>query len=132
LNEHGAAVGWADTAIADPFPTFCFNADCLVSHAFVSRNGVRTDLGTLPGGASSHSLLVNKVEPLQEGDRHSPIVDLAPRINVLSWMPIAISKTAMIVYQNNKASFGEGSGCGFETVPFSSAKAVGHRDSRKF
>src|SRR5580692_6512902 len=45
LNEHGAAVGWADTAIADPFPTFCFDADCLVSHAFVSRNGVRTDLG---------------------------------------------------------------------------------------
>jgi hypothetical protein len=50
LNQHGAAVGWADTAIADPFPTFCFNADCLVSHAFVSRNGMQTDLGTLPGG----------------------------------------------------------------------------------
>ena len=59
LNEHGAAVGWADTAIADPFPTFCFDADCLVSHAFVSRNGVRTDLGTLPGGASSQATWIS-------------------------------------------------------------------------
>lgn len=59
LNEYGAAVGWADTAIADPFPTFCFNADCLVSHAFVSRNGVRSDLGTLPGGASSQATWIS-------------------------------------------------------------------------
>ena len=53
LNANGAAVGWADTATPDPFPTFCFNPDCYVSHAFVSRNGVRTELSGLLGGASS-------------------------------------------------------------------------------
>jgi probable HAF family extracellular repeat protein len=53
LNARGTAVGWADTATPDPFPSFCFNADCYVSHAFVSRNGVRTELSGLPGGASS-------------------------------------------------------------------------------
>jgi len=35
LNNQGMAAGWADTAAPDPFPGFCFNPDCLVSHAFV-------------------------------------------------------------------------------------------------
>jgi probable HAF family extracellular repeat protein len=53
LNDQGTAVGWADTSTPDPYPAFCFNPDCFVSHAFQSRNGGLTDLGTLPGGASS-------------------------------------------------------------------------------
>jgi probable HAF family extracellular repeat protein len=59
LNPQGTAVGWADTATADPFPDFCFNADCYVSHAFASQNGVRTDLGTLPGGTSSAAFWIS-------------------------------------------------------------------------
>jgi len=59
LNARGTAVGWADTATPDPFPTFCFNADCYVSHAFVSRNGVRTELSGLPGGASSQATWIS-------------------------------------------------------------------------
>jgi len=59
LNANGAAVGWADTATPDPFPTFCFNPDCYVSHAFVSRNGVRTELSGLPGGASSQAIWIS-------------------------------------------------------------------------
>ena len=26
-------VGWADTSMPDPYPAFCFNLDCFVSHA---------------------------------------------------------------------------------------------------
>jgi hypothetical protein len=55
LNQAGAVAGWADTASADPFPNFCFNEDCFVSHTFVWKNGAQTDLGALPGGASSGS-----------------------------------------------------------------------------
>jgi hypothetical protein len=54
LNHRGTASGWADTSTPDPYPSFCFNPDCYVSHAFQSQNGVVTDLGVLPGGASSN------------------------------------------------------------------------------
>lgn len=53
LTNGGTAIGWADTSTADPFPSFCFNPDCFVSHAFQTKNGSITDLGVLPGGANS-------------------------------------------------------------------------------
>jgi probable HAF family extracellular repeat protein len=53
INNAGALIGWADTSTLDPNPNFCFNADCYTSHAFQWRNGVRTDLGVLPGGWNS-------------------------------------------------------------------------------
>jgi len=59
LNSQGTAVGWADTSTPDPFPLFCFNPDCFASHAFAWRNGVLTDLGTLPGGANSQAFWVS-------------------------------------------------------------------------
>jgi probable HAF family extracellular repeat protein len=56
LNDRGEAAGLANTALPDPFPAFCFDigGDCLVTHAFEAHddNGL-TDLGALPGGASS-------------------------------------------------------------------------------
>ena len=58
LNNHGIAVGWADTSRTDPYPPFCFSPDCFVAHAFHSKNGVLTDLGVLPGGASSQALWI--------------------------------------------------------------------------
>jgi probable HAF family extracellular repeat protein len=58
LNNHGTAAGWADTPTPDPNPTFCFNPDCFVSHAFQSHNDVLTDLGVLPGGASSQAFWI--------------------------------------------------------------------------
>ncbi|HET6177292.1 MAG TPA: hypothetical protein VFE61_10185 [Candidatus Sulfotelmatobacter sp.] len=59
LNSQGAVVGWADTSTPDPFPAFCFNTDCFVSHAFQWQNGVLTDLGALPGGASSQAVWIS-------------------------------------------------------------------------
>jgi probable HAF family extracellular repeat protein len=56
LNNRGTATGVADTSIPDPN---CF-FDCMVDHAFEWKNGVTTDLGTLPGGPSSFAYAVNK------------------------------------------------------------------------
>jgi probable HAF family extracellular repeat protein len=55
LNNRGVATGVADTSTPDPI---CF-FDCLVDHAFLWKNGVTTDLGTLPGGGSSFAYAVN-------------------------------------------------------------------------
>jgi probable HAF family extracellular repeat protein len=59
LTNEGTAVGWADTPTPDPFSPFCFNPDCFVSSAFQWQNGVLTDLGTLPGGASSQAFWIS-------------------------------------------------------------------------
>jgi len=60
LNSRGTAAGVADTSIPDPFsPNNCF-FDCWVDHAFVWKDGVTTDLGTLPGGLSSFAYTVNE------------------------------------------------------------------------
>lgn len=58
LNNRGTVAGLADTSAPDPFPAFCF-FDCFVSHAFQWENGVTTDLGALPGGASSASAWIS-------------------------------------------------------------------------
>ena len=60
LNNHGTAVGGADTPVPDPFAPNCFSASCFVMHAFQWKNGVLTDLGALPGGGSSWSEGINE------------------------------------------------------------------------
>ena len=59
VNGRGAFVGQSDLSAPDPFPVFCFNPDCFVSHAFRWQNGMLTDLGALPGGGSSNSNWIN-------------------------------------------------------------------------
>jgi probable HAF family extracellular repeat protein len=55
LTNRGTVAGWADTLTPDPFPAFCFDDDCYVSHAFQWRNGTRIDLGALAEGLSSQA-----------------------------------------------------------------------------
>jgi len=56
LNNRGAVTGWAETTTPDNFrPNFCYTGDCVVAHAFQSRNGRLTDLGALQDGYSSSS-----------------------------------------------------------------------------
>jgi probable HAF family extracellular repeat protein len=59
VNNHGTAVGAADTAIPDPFAPNCSSPSCFVQHAFQWKNGVMTDLGALPGGGSSLAIWIN-------------------------------------------------------------------------
>ena len=49
FNKSGTLVGYAETAIPDPYSPNCFDQDCLVAHGFQFRDGVLTDLGSLPG-----------------------------------------------------------------------------------
>jgi probable HAF family extracellular repeat protein len=58
INDLGTATGAADTSLPDPYSPNCFFL-CLVDHAFLWRDGVTTDIGTLPGGASSFAYWVN-------------------------------------------------------------------------
>jgi len=59
LNNSGVLVGYADTAIPDPFPAFCFNADCLVAYGFQWQDGVASDLGSLRRGWSSTPVAIS-------------------------------------------------------------------------
>jgi len=53
LNSRGLAIAEADTSIPDPFAPNCLQSTCLVNHSITWHNGVRTDLGALPGGNNS-------------------------------------------------------------------------------
>jgi uncharacterized membrane protein len=55
LNNDGKAVGQADISKLDPNPNpyITFFGDPFLHHGFEWHNGIRTDLGTLPGANSS-------------------------------------------------------------------------------
>jgi uncharacterized membrane protein len=77
LNNQGAAVGWADTSTPDPYPNFCFS-NCYVVHAFQSQDGVLTDLGTLPGGASSQTTWITATGLISGNSQNGQIDPLFP------------------------------------------------------
>jgi probable HAF family extracellular repeat protein len=86
INDRGTATGVADTAIPDPYSPNCF-FDCFVNHGFISRNGVTTDLGALPGGASSFPLWVNN-RGLIVGQSQNGSIDLLtgfPEADAVLW-----------------------------------------------
>src|SRR3954470_3465514 len=66
LNESGAVVGTADTALPDPFganQSGAFNGDPFVQHAYSWRRGRLTDLGALgprSAGNSSYPNAINR------------------------------------------------------------------------
>jgi len=88
LNNQGTVAGSADTSAPDPFPLFCFNGDCFVSHAFQRRNGVMTDLGVLPGGASSASAWISAnglIVGWSENGLIDPLFPGFPELRAVLW-----------------------------------------------
>jgi len=60
LNDAGVVSSFADTSAPDPnAPDFCFDADCLVAHAYRWKNGVMTDIGALSRANGSASGSIN-------------------------------------------------------------------------
>ena len=95
INQHGLIVGWADTSTPDPDPSYCLvpGYDCYVAHAFQWKNGIQTDLGSLPGGASSVALWVNSIGlsvGFAQNGQADPITGL-PELRAVSWTDGQIS-----------------------------------------
>jgi probable HAF family extracellular repeat protein len=88
LNNAGAVAGSADTSTPDPFPAFCFNEDCFVSHTFVWKNGAKKDLGALPGGASSAGQWISAnglVAGLSQNGETDPLIPGLPEVHATLW-----------------------------------------------
>jgi probable HAF family extracellular repeat protein len=88
LNNHGTSAGWADKSTPDPFPGFCVNPDCFVSHAFAWRNGSKTDLGVLPGGSSSYALWISQnglITGNSQNGEVDPLITGLPEIRAVIW-----------------------------------------------
>jgi len=88
LNNQGTLTGSADTSAPDPYSPFCFNDDCFVSHSFQWRNGVMSDLGVLPGGASSASTWISSsglIAGLSENGEIDPLISGLPEVRAVIW-----------------------------------------------
>ena len=90
LTRRGAVVGGADTPEPNPYPD-CFNpivgTECYVQHAFEWRNGLLTDLGTLPGGSSSFPIGINAREWVIGGSENGLIDPVlgTPEYDAVLW-----------------------------------------------
>ena len=60
LTNGGSAIAEADTATPDPYAPNCLQGSCLVNHGFRWKEGVKTDLGALPGVNSSFPNATNE------------------------------------------------------------------------
>lgn len=88
LNSRGILVGAADTDAADPnFPNVCLFCSSNIFHALQFQNGVRADLGALPGANSSLANWVSDngiVAGWSENGAIDPLLGL-PEIEAVMW-----------------------------------------------
>ena len=59
LNNRGEAIGWANTSAHDPLDPFCFSPTCFLTHGFEVRDGLVSDLGSLPTGSDSQAIWIS-------------------------------------------------------------------------
>jgi probable HAF family extracellular repeat protein len=91
LNSKGVLVGFADTPAPDPSsanPMFCYVLDCFVTHAFQWQNGVKTDLGALPEGASSAAFWINSnglIAGNSQNGQFDPVIPGLPELRAVTW-----------------------------------------------
>src|SRR5664280_9842 len=86
INNRGTVVGAADTSLQDPYYPNCDTPDWLILRAFQWKNGILTDLGTLPHGYSSSAGWVNAAGMILGGSENGeidPINDIPENIAVV-------------------------------------------------
>jgi probable HAF family extracellular repeat protein len=126
LNSGGTVVGFADTSMPDPFPSFCFY-DCDVVRAFqAGSGGVLTDMGALPGGASSAAIWISAnglVAGLSENGGTDPLYAGLPEVHAVLWQQGTITDLGTLPeggYQseaNAVNSSGQVVGAALNTIP---------------
>jgi uncharacterized membrane protein len=90
-NARGVLVGFADTSTPDPNatnPSLCYVLDCFVTHAYAWQNGVKTDLGALPGGASSAAFWINSsglIAGNSQIGETDPLIPGLPELRAVIW-----------------------------------------------
>ena len=88
LNNSGAATGWADTPLADPFPDVCFTEDCFVAHAFQGGQSAKHDIEVLPGGSSSQGNWISEnglIAGTSENGEIDPLIPGFPELRAVLW-----------------------------------------------
>ena len=81
INGRGMVVGFADTTVPDPF-----NPGSFVPHAFRWKQGVLTDMGTLPGGHGSFAIWSNdrgQIVGLSDNGHIDPLLGVPEGMAVL-------------------------------------------------
>jgi len=111
LNNPGVLTGWAATSTPDPYAPNCFDPDCYVSHAFQWKDGVKTDLGVLPGGYSSATGSINErgwIVGQSQNGIIDPLINL-PETRAVLWTSQGITdlgtfggNESLGVYINNR------------------------------
>jgi probable HAF family extracellular repeat protein len=84
ISDDGTVAGIGDTATADPS---CYIDDCFFPNAFRWREGVLTDLGTLPGDKYSGSTWISRnglIVGLAENGQSDPLVGV-PEMRGVLW-----------------------------------------------
>jgi probable HAF family extracellular repeat protein len=90
-NGPQVLVGFADTATPEPYsanPLFCYVPDCFIAHAYKWHDGVKTDLGVLPGGASSAAFWINSsgvIAGNSQNGQTDPLVTGLPELRAVIW-----------------------------------------------
>lgn len=94
VDRRGTVIAEADTLTLDPNSPNCFQPDCLVNHAIKWHEGVRTDLGALPGTSSSFPAWVNErglITGFSENGLIDPLTGF-PEVVAVLWKDEKISE----------------------------------------
>jgi probable HAF family extracellular repeat protein len=88
LTNSGIFVGTGETELPDPFPSACFNPDCLVREPLLWSAGLRVHLPSLRPGYSGGPISVNDfgvAVGFAENGEIDPLIG-APKLKAALWM----------------------------------------------
>jgi probable HAF family extracellular repeat protein len=88
INEQSSVIGWSATPVPDPYPDFCWDGDCHLTHSALWRNGALKDLGALVDGVNSDTRWITD-NGLIAGDSQNGEIDPLnpgfPQIRAVLW-----------------------------------------------